>query len=71
MMGCEMGGMWFFGLAGLVLSGALVGVAGFVATRLLKQPAVDARGVLEQRFASGEIDVNEFEERRKVLEGSR
>ena len=31
----------------------------------------DAIGVLERRFAAGEIDSTEFEERKRVLEDSR
>ncbi len=32
-------------------------------------PRSDARAILEERFARGEISKEEFEERRRVLEG--
>ena len=32
---------------------------------------LDAVGILEHRFAAGEIDQNEFEERRRVLDAAR
>lgn len=71
MMGCPMGGMWFFGLTGFVIAIALVGLGAWVAMRLLKRPTSDARRTLEERFARGDIDAREFEDRRHLLEGRR
>jgi putative membrane protein len=34
-------------------------------------PASDAVSILERRYAAGEIDRNEFEERKRVLDDSR
>ena len=36
---------------------------------LTGHPAVDSTGILEERFARGEIDEREFEQRRAVLQG--
>jgi uncharacterized membrane protein len=57
--------MWGFGsvLTGLLVAGVAV-VAG-------RRDRNDARWLLEQRFARGEIDEQEYERRRRALEEAR
>ncbi|GIU99447.1 MAG: hypothetical protein KatS3mg014_1063 [Actinomycetota bacterium] len=71
------GGWWGFGMGlGMLLFLALI-VVGIV---LLLRPAVSAPEprsersraleILDERFARGEIDREEYEERRRILRGS-
>jgi uncharacterized membrane protein len=69
-MGADMGGMWLLGLGSLVLATVVILLGVWMATGLLRRPTADARRTLEERFARGEIDGAEFEQRRKILEGS-
>jgi uncharacterized membrane protein len=64
-MGSMAIGMWGFGsvLTGLLVAGVAV-VAG-------RRDRNDARWLLEQRFARGEIDEQEYERRRRALEEAR
>jgi putative membrane protein len=60
--------MWFFGLifwVGLIAFGVWA-VRRFTERR----PAGGARQILEERFAKGEIDDEEFQRRLRALEGS-
>jgi uncharacterized membrane protein len=76
MLACEMGSMsgmmlpmWLGGF--LVWGAALIGVAVWAVLRFTSRSRGDAQTILEQRFAKGEIDSEEFEQRRRLLEGSR
>jgi putative membrane protein len=75
MLACDMGSM--FGsmlpmwLGGLLVWGALIGVAVWAILRFTGRPRGDAERVLEERFARGEIDPDEFEQRRRLLGGTR
>lgn len=55
MMGCSMSGMWLFGGLSLVLIVGILGAGVWAATRTFRRPSGDAKSVLEQRFARGEI----------------
>ncbi|MGH2554229.1 MAG: SHOCT domain-containing protein [Actinomycetota bacterium] len=75
MFACEMGSMfgsmlpmWF---GGLLIWGALIGIAVWAVLRFTGRSRGDARTILEERFARGEIDSDEFERRRRLLESSR
>jgi putative membrane protein len=72
MLACDMGSMGFgmWGAGGLLLA-VLFGVAVWFGARLAQRPSTDARATLERRFATGEIDEEEFERRRHVLEEAR
>lgn len=80
MMNCPGGGGWMMAIPMLV--SALLFVALVVAGLWLLVRAISgrsalpsgprgssARTILEERFARGEIDRDEFEERRRILEG--
>ena len=73
-MGCEMGSM--FGMSGwmwfpgLLVVGALVGFGVWAVARLGPGGQKSVR-ILEGRLARGEIDAEEFQRRRAILEGSR
>jgi uncharacterized membrane protein len=69
-MGAGMGGMWLFGLGSFAVAILVILLGVWVAARLLRRSTADARRTLEERFARGEIDDGEFEQRRKILEGS-
>ena len=75
MMWFDWNTMGFFGWTMMVLFWAavvalVVWVVRSTATTRTGSPT-DAIGVLERRFAAGEIDRTEFEERKRVLEDSR
>jgi putative membrane protein len=66
-----------WGILWMVLSwGALVAIA-WAALRALttdgnrREPPRDPRDLLAERFAKGEIDTEEYQERLRVLDGSR
>ena len=70
MLGCEMGSMfgmgWWMWFPGVQILLPLKGVATW--------PRARSGGpvrILEERYARGEIDAEEFERRRATLEGSR
>jgi uncharacterized membrane protein len=69
------GGLWF--LPGpLLLLLLVVGIAFLVRTRSRDQPSTGGRRetaieVLERRFAEGELGLEEYRERRSVLEEER
>jgi putative membrane protein len=80
MMDCAGGGGWMMGTAmtvsallfvTLVVAGLwLVGRAiSGGPSRASDRPGSSARTILEERFARGEIDRDEFEERSRILEG--
>lgn len=66
-----MGIMWLVGLAILV---ALIAAGVYIGVRAARPPLGrgdrSARALLEERLASGEIDVEEYYERESVLRGS-
>lgn len=72
-MGYGMGiGGWFFGPLMMVLFIAVIIAAVVAVLRLMgvsgaKQPRDNALGLLNERFARGEIDKSEYEERRNAL----
>ncbi len=64
--GTCMAWMW---LGGAVFWGSLIAFGIWAVRRFTTHRAADgARGVLEQRFARGEIDADEFESRLRTLE---
>jgi putative membrane protein len=80
MMDCPGGGGWMMGAAMIVsalLFLALVAAGLWLLVRAISgrspRPSnargSSARTILEERFARGEIDRDEFEERRRTLEG--
>jgi uncharacterized membrane protein len=69
-MGAAMGGMWLFGLGSFAVAILAILLGVWAAAQLLRRSTADARKTLEARFVRGEIDGAEFEQRRKILEGS-
>ncbi len=76
MCACEMGGgMWWMMalpgllLAALVVAGIVIGKAAWngVASRAASPEETTAISVLEERYARGEIDGDEFRQRRQHL----
>ena len=62
------GGGWFGGLFMLALwVFAIVGVVALVKGLASRPPANRARAILEERYARGEIDREEFEARKRDL----
>ncbi|MGH2572614.1 MAG: SHOCT domain-containing protein [Actinomycetota bacterium] len=72
MLACEMGSMSMMPMwvGGFLIWGALVGVAVWAVLRLTGRPRADGQRILEERFARGEIDAEEFGRRRALLGGS-
>lgn len=77
MCACEMGGgMWWMMavpgllLAGLVIVGIVIGKAAWnrVVSSSGSSEETSAISVIEERYARGEIDRDEYEERRRVLQ---
>ena len=74
----DMDGMWMhqmwwaMWIPSVVILGALVAL-GIWAVRRFSEPRGDssARRILEERFARGEIDLDEFRNRLAALEGNR
>ena len=61
--------MWGMWIGGLLFWGALLGFGVWAIRRFTDRPrATDARRILEERFARGEIDAEEFERRARVLQ---
>ena len=62
-------GMWFaMWIVPLLFLGVLVGFGGWAIRRFTERgPSSDPRRILEERFARGEIDTEEFERRLRVL----
>lgn len=73
MLACEMGSMFMLPmwLGGFLAWGALIGVAVWAVLRFTGRFRGDATTILERRFARGEIESDEFERRRRLLESSR
>ena len=70
MTGCDGGGMLLWSLLFLILivGGIWLAVRAFRGHEGSSTPGVSsARHILEERFARGEIDRDEFEERRRAL----
>jgi putative membrane protein len=65
---------WFAWLMMVLFWGTIVALIAWAlrsASTGRSESAPDAISVLERRYAAGEIDRDEFEERRRVLVGSR
>ncbi len=67
-----MGGNWFFGPIMMVLFIGLIVAAIVFTTRILgadssNRSSSNALDILKERFAKGEIDKDEFEERKRIL----
>jgi len=60
--------MWFPGFLVILI---LLGFGTWAVGRLAHRPGGGALQVLEQRLARGEIDAEEFRQRRSILEGAR
>lgn len=62
-------GMWFvMWIFPLVFFGLLIGFGVWAVRRFTeRRPSSDARRILEERFARGEIDAEEFEARKRQL----
>ena len=65
------GWMWLGGLLWLIILGAFVGLIVWLVVRSSGQPPAttqgDARRILAERFARGEIDEDEFTRRTELL----
>jgi putative membrane protein len=74
-MWCNWNTMSIFGWTTMILLwGGLVALAVWAIRSVgsaNRDRASDALGILERRFAAGEIDRDEFEQRRRLLEESR
>jgi putative membrane protein len=75
MIACEMSSMmmmWPMGIGSLVIVGVVLALAWWAVRRAAGGPT-DARPMqlLDERFARGEIDAEEYQGRRQVLEGAR
>jgi putative membrane protein len=70
MDGMWMDMMWWMWIPSVIVLGALI-APGVWAVRRFSEPrgSSDARRVLEERFARGEIDADEFRTRLATLEG--
>ncbi|HEX9642860.1 MAG TPA: SHOCT domain-containing protein [Acidimicrobiia bacterium] len=75
MMWCDWNTMGIFGWTTMILLwGGLVALAAWAIRSVgstNRDRSSDALGILERRFAAGEIDRDEFEQRRRLLEDSR
>lgn len=73
-MWCDWNTMGFFGWTMMITFwGAIVALVVWVirsAAASPSRPTSNALEILERRFAAGEIDRDEFEERRALLQGS-
>lgn len=61
---------WMLLFFGLVVAAIVLLVRGLPPHRWQRQGGSRAREILEERFARGEIDREEYEERRRALEES-
>jgi putative membrane protein len=66
-------GMWFaMWILPLLTFGALIGFGIWAVRRFTeRRPSSDARRILEERFARGEIDAEEFQARSRLLDERR
>jgi putative membrane protein len=77
MMWFDWNTMGFFGWTMMILfwvaivALVVLAIRSAATTRTGPGPASDAVSILERRYAAGEIDRNEFEERKRVLDDSR
>jgi putative membrane protein len=66
------GGMWWMWLGGLLFWGSLLAFGVWAVRRFTGGRAGgDARRILDERFARGEIDAEEYRRRLETLQGSR
>jgi len=63
-----LGHIWIL-LVNLVVWGGLIALVVWAILRLTRRGADNALGILKERFARGEIDQQEYEQRKKALEG--
>ena len=74
MLACEMGSMfgmsWWMWFRGLLILVALILFGAWVVSRSAPLTGGPVR-ILEERYARGDIDAEEFERRLATLEGSR
>jgi uncharacterized membrane protein len=64
--------MWPMGIGTLVVVGALLALAGWGAHRASRGPeSAQPMQLMDVRFARGEIDTEEYQRRRQILEGAR
>jgi putative membrane protein len=64
------GGMWWMWIGGLIFWGSLLAFGVWAILRFTRRDAGhDARRILEERFARGEIDAEEFQRRLQILGG--
>jgi putative membrane protein len=65
----SMGGFgWLFmGVVWLVLAGGLIWLVRSVLDRPAAKGGSQARRILDERFAAGELSVEEYEQRRRLL----
>ena len=63
--------MWWMAVLWAVIVGALVAFGVWAVRRISESRRVDPQGILEERFARGEIDADEFNERRANLRRDR
>jgi putative membrane protein len=66
------GGMWWMWIGGLLFWGSLIAFGVWAVRRFTaRDGGGDARKILEERFARGEIDAEEYQRRLDVLGGPR
>jgi putative membrane protein len=74
MIACEMSSMmmWPMGIGTLLVVGVLLALGVGGAVRASRGPGgQQAMQLLDERFARGEIDTKEYQQRRQILEGAR
>jgi uncharacterized membrane protein len=72
MLACDMSSMWGLNLVTLSAAFALLALSAWALVSITRRPSnQDAQAILEERFAKGEIDSDEFERRRHALEEAR
>ena len=75
MIACDMGAMfgmsWWMWFPGFLVFLILLGFGAWAAARLAHRPSGGALQILEERLARGEIDAEQFRQRRSILEEAR
>jgi putative membrane protein len=62
------GHVWIL-LVNVVIWGGLIALVVWAILRLTRRGSDNALGILKERFARGEIDQQEYEKRKRALEG--
>lgn len=72
MIACDMQmfGMSWMSLPGVLLFATLLGFGAWAVARLASRPS-GALQILEERLARGDIDAEEFQQRRRIIEEAR